>query len=117
MLSKAVLAVKTSLICRVPVETVFSIYMQEAQLRVKKTNHLVKNAASQYARRSVMNLTRYPLPNSAYSYALVADTKQELTCWTYALKLICYLAFSCVDCWSQSYGSVTSRFDRCPLVC
>ncbi|KAL3158521.1 hypothetical protein ABBQ38_010749 [Trebouxia sp. C0009 RCD-2024] len=36
---------------RVPVETVRSIYMQEAQLRVKKTNHLVKNAASQYARR------------------------------------------------------------------
>lgn len=36
---------------RVPVETVFSIYMQEAQLHVKKTNHIVKNAASQYARR------------------------------------------------------------------
>lgn len=39
-------------VCRVPVETVISIYMQQAQLHVKKTNPTVKNAASQYASRS-----------------------------------------------------------------
>ena len=37
--------------CRVPVETVISIYMQQAQLHVKKTNPIVKNAASEYAIR------------------------------------------------------------------
>ena len=38
-------------VCRVPVETVISIYMQQAQLHVKKRNTIVKNAASHYASR------------------------------------------------------------------
>ncbi|KAA6417933.1 MAG: hypothetical protein FRX49_12091, partial [Trebouxia sp. A1-2] len=35
----------------VPVDSVISIYMQEAQLHVKRTHHLLKAAASKYASR------------------------------------------------------------------
>lgn len=36
---------------KVPVDSVISIYMQEAQLHVKRTHHLLKAAASKYASR------------------------------------------------------------------
>jgi len=45
---------KYELPCRVPVDSVISIYMQEAQLHVKRTHHLLKAAASKYASRSAL---------------------------------------------------------------
>lgn len=66
-------------VCRVPVETVISIYMQQAQLHVKKTNTTVKNAASQYASRfatlgtAVHSANVYLLTPSACRYQAGAD--------------------------------------------